>query len=109
MKRYQSIEKHDRAVSMANDENESMIIVSQIQKKTGSERCGGPSFSALTLLYLHPKKSIEDINNNRLIEKHDRSVSVPNDGNEHMIIVSKTTGFGRRCERCFFGGQCFSA
>ncbi len=32
MNEYRSIEKHDRAVSMADDANENMIIVSQIQK-----------------------------------------------------------------------------
>ena len=30
--KYQSIEKHDRTMSMADDGNEHMIIVSQIQK-----------------------------------------------------------------------------
>ena len=32
MKKYRLIEKHDRIVSVADNENENMIIVSQIQK-----------------------------------------------------------------------------
>ena len=40
-------------------------------------------------LYLHPEKSIEIMNKYRSIKKYDRVVSVLNDGNEHMIIVSQ--------------------
>ena len=39
--------------------------------------------------YLHTEKSIDDINKNRLIEKHNRVVSVADDANENIIIVSQ--------------------
>ena len=38
---------------------------------------------------LHTEKSIEIMNNYRLITKYVKVVSVSNDGNEHMIIVSQ--------------------
>ena len=40
-------------------------------------------------LYLHSEKSIEVMNKYRSIKEYDRVVSVSNDGNEHMIIVSQ--------------------
>ena len=40
-------------------------------------------------MYLHSEKSIEVINKYRSSKKYDRVVSVLNDGNENMIIVSQ--------------------
>ena len=40
-------------------------------------------------LCLHSEKSIEVMHKYRSIKEYDRVVSVSNDGNEHMIIVSQ--------------------
>ena len=86
------IEKHDRTVSGADDENKNMIIVSRIQKNDRLRKkvCVGASFRLVeNCCYLHPEKSIKNMNKYQLIKNHDRVVSVSNDGNEHMIIVSQ--------------------
>ena len=41
------------------------------------------------MLYLHPEKSIEVMNKYRLIKNHDRFVSVADEENKNMIIVSQ--------------------
>ena len=48
MNKYRSIKNHDRTVSVADDANENMIIVSQIKKndRLRKEVCVGASFSA---------------------------------------------------------------
>ena len=48
MNKYQLIKNHDRVVSVADDANENMIIVSQIKKNDRVKKkvCVGASFSA---------------------------------------------------------------
>ena len=88
----QLIKKHDRSVSVSNDGNEHMIIVSQIQKndRVRKKVCVGASFRLVEhCCYLHPEKSIKNMNKYQLIKNHDRVVSVADDANENMIIVSQ--------------------
>ena len=51
---------------------------------------GGASFRLVeNCCYLHPEKSINNMNKYQLIKKYDRVVSVADDANENMIIVSQ--------------------
>ena len=90
---------------MATDANENMIIVSQIQKndRVRKKVCAWANAFRQQQLNLHPEKSIEDMKKYQLIKKHDRVVSVPDDANENMIIVSQIQKNDRvrRCEHCF--------
>ena len=45
--------------------------------------------SQVELLTYILKADHEIMNKYRMIEKHDRTVSVPDDGNENMIVVSE--------------------
>ena len=78
---------------MADDENENMSIVSRVQKNDRVRKevsvFMGKSFSAYSSCNLHPEKSIENMKRYQSIKKHDRTVSVPDDENESMIIVSQ--------------------
>ena len=51
-------------------------------------------------LYLHPEKSIEDMNKYRSIKNHDRTASVPDDENENIIFVSRIRKMTRSERRC---------
>ena len=65
--------KRNRVVSVPDDENKNMIIVSQIQKndRVRKKVCVGASFSAHSsrTLNLHSEKNIEIMDKYRLIEK----------------------------------------
>ena len=52
MNKYRSIKKRNRTVSVPDDENESMIIVSQIQKndRVRKKVCVGECFSATAVV-----------------------------------------------------------
>ena len=81
-------------MSVADDKNENMISVSRIQKNDEvqneeSKFCAVANDFRQQQLYLQAEKSIEVMNKYRSIKKYDRVVSVLNDGNEHMMIVSQ--------------------
>ena len=65
MNKYRSIKKRNRIVSIPDDENENMIIVSRVQKNDRVRKevsvFMGKSFSAYSSCNLHPEKSIENM------------------------------------------------
>ena len=84
-------------MSVADDANENMIIVSQIKKNDRVKKkvCVGKSFSAYSsrTSNLHPKKSIEVINKYRSIERRIRNSVKQKDGARQSN--RKTTGSGK--------------
>ena len=87
------IEKHDRTVSVPDDGNENVIVVSRIQKNDKVKNEVSVLYSWANAFqhrcYLHAEKSIENMKRYQSIKKHDRTVSVPDDANENIIIVSQ--------------------